>query len=88
MLALISVGLTSRLEVNQHVSLTLKDSVTRLFTSGFFFITQLLLVPIGMPRNYFDFLRIFVELFVFVINSPVMNSPGSRLESLRLANVF
>jgi hypothetical protein len=62
----------------------LKGTMSRDFSSPvFFFIKQLLLVPMGMPRNGFEFLRIFVELFVFVIDYPVMNTPGSRLESLK-----
>jgi hypothetical protein len=63
-----------------------KGTVSRDFSCPVFFIKQLLLVPIGKPRNDFEFFRIFVELFVFVIDSPVMNTPGSRLESLRLGN--
>jgi hypothetical protein len=39
-----------------------------------------------MLRNDSEFFRIFVELFLFVIDSPVMNTPGSRLESLRFNN--
>jgi hypothetical protein len=61
----------------------LKGTVSRDFSSPVFFIKQLLLVPKGMPRNDFEFFRKFVELFVFVIDSPVMNTPGSRLESLK-----
>jgi hypothetical protein len=34
-----------------------------------FFIKQLLLVPLGMPRNNLDFLNI-VKLFVFVNDFP------------------
>ncbi len=60
-----------------------KGTVSRDFSSPVFFIKQLLLVPKGMPRNDFEFFRKFVDLFVFVINSPVMNTPGSRLESLK-----
>jgi hypothetical protein len=60
-----------------------KGRVSRDFSSPVFFIKQLLLVPMGMSRNDFEFFRIFVELFVFVIDSPVMNTPGSRLESLK-----
>ncbi len=48
-----------------------------------FFIKQLLLVPMGMPRNDFEFFWFFVDLFVFVIDSLVMNTPGSQLESLQ-----
>ncbi len=60
--------------------------MSRDFSSPVFFIKQLLLVPIGMPRNNFEFFRIFVVLFIFVTDSPVMNTPGSRLESLKLDN--
>jgi hypothetical protein len=63
-----------------------KGTVSRDFSCPVFFIKELFLVPIGKPRNDFDFFRIFVELFVFIIDSPVMNTPGSRLESLRLCN--
>jgi hypothetical protein len=59
--------------------LLLKGTVSRDFLCPVFFIKQLLLVPIGKPRNDFKFFRIFVDLFVFVIDSPVMNTPGSRL---------
>ncbi len=62
-----------------------RRSVTRFFVSGFF-IKQHLLVPIGMPRNDFEFFRIFVELFVFVIDFPAMNTPGSRLEYFRFGS--
>ncbi len=58
-----------------------KGTVSRDFSCLVFFIKQLLLVSIGKSRNDFEFFRIFVELFVFVIESPVMNTPGSRLES-------
>jgi hypothetical protein len=59
----------------------IKGTVSRDFLCPVFFIKQCILVPIGMPRNDFKFLWIFVELFVFVINSPAMNILGSRLES-------
>ncbi len=57
--------------------------MSRDFSSSVFFIKQLLPVPMGMPRNDFEFFWIFVELFVFVIDSSVMNTPGSRLASLK-----
>jgi hypothetical protein len=63
-------------------------TVSRDFSSLVFFIIQLLLVPIGMHRNSFEFFRIFVELFVFVIDSPIMNPPGSWLESLGSKAIF
>jgi hypothetical protein len=63
-----------------------KATVSRDFSCPVFFIKQLLLVPTGMPRNDFEFFRIFVELFVFVIDSPAMNTPGSRLESCRFSS--
>ncbi len=62
---------------------SLKEQCHEIFRVRFFFIKHLLLVPIGMPRTDFEFFRIFVELFVFVIDSPAMNTPGSRLESFR-----
>jgi hypothetical protein len=40
-----------------------------IFSSLVFFIKQLFLVRIGTPRNDFEFFRIFVELFVFVIGN-------------------
>jgi hypothetical protein len=40
-------------------------TVSRGFSSPVFFIKQLLLVQIGMPRNDFKFFRLFMELFVF-----------------------
>jgi hypothetical protein len=63
----------------------LKEQCHGDFSSPVFFIKQFLLVPIDMPRNYFEFFRIFVEFFVFVIDSPLLNTE-SRLESLRLGN--
>ncbi len=60
-----------------------KGTASRDFSSLVFFIKQLLLVPMGMPRNVFEFFRIFVELLVFVIDSSVKNTPGSQLESLK-----
>jgi hypothetical protein len=65
-----------------------KGTVSRDFRLRFFLIIQLLLVQIGMHRNNFEFFRIFVELFVFVIDSPVMNPPGSQLESLGSKAIF
>jgi hypothetical protein len=35
-----------------------RDNATRFFTSGFFLVEHLLLVPICMPRNDFDFSEI------------------------------
>jgi hypothetical protein len=63
---------------------TLKGQCHEIFRV--FFIKHLFLVPIGMLRTDFKFFWIFVELFVFVIDSPVMNTPGSRLESFRFGN--
>ncbi len=42
------------------------------------FFKQFLLVPLETPRNYFKYFRIFEELFIFVIDSPVYSPPGSR----------
>ncbi len=49
--------------------LYLRDSVTRFFTSGFFF-KQLLLAPVDKPSNDFNFFRIFAEIFDFYGASP------------------
>jgi hypothetical protein len=69
-----------------HIRNIVKGTVSRDFSCPVFFIKHLLLVPIGMPRADFKFFRIFVELFVFIIDSPVMNTPGSRLESFMFGN--
>ncbi len=66
-----------------YLRCSVKGTVSRDFSCPVFFIKQLLLVPIGKPRNDFEFFRIFVELFVFVIDSPAINTPGSRLEPRR-----
>ncbi len=55
------------------------------FSSPVFFFKPLL-VQKGTSRNKFKFFQIFMELFVFVIDSPVMNTLGSWLESLGEAN--
>jgi hypothetical protein len=59
--------------------------VTRFFVSGFFHQTTF---PglIGQAQKRFRIFRLFVDSFVIVIDSPVMNTPGSRLESLGLGN--
>ncbi len=64
----------------------LKGTVSRDFSRLVFFIKQLLLVPIGMPRNDFEFFRKFVVLLVFVVDSLAMNIPGSRLESFSFSS--
>jgi hypothetical protein len=80
----------SRLKVLQITVFTrkkiLKGTVSRDFSFQVFSIKQLLLVLIGMTKNNFEFFRIFVELFVFVIDSTVMNTLGSRLESFRFGS--
>jgi hypothetical protein len=67
----------------RHQHHLLKGTVSRDFSSPVFLTKQLLLVPMGMPRNDFDFLKIFFEIFVFIIDSLVMNTPGNQLESLK-----
>jgi hypothetical protein len=64
-----------------------RNSVTRFFVSVFF-LKQRLLVSLGRSRNNFEFFQIFMELFIFVIDSPVMNTPGSPLDSLGEAIFF
>jgi hypothetical protein len=60
------------------ISQTLKRTEPRDFLTLFFFIKQLLLVPLDMPRKDFKVFRIFEELFVFVIDSSVYSPPGIR----------
>ncbi len=73
-------------ESKLHTYIELKGTVSRDFSSLVFFHQTTSPVPIGMSRNNFESFRIFVELFAFKIDSPVMTTPGSRLESLRLGN--
>ncbi len=54
-----------------------KGTVSRDFLTLVFFIKQLLLFPLDMPRKDFEFFRIFKKLFVFLIDSPVYSLPGS-----------
>ncbi len=61
-----------------YIAENLKGTVSRDFSSPVFFLKQFLLVPIYTSRNYFEFFQIFVELFLFVFDSPVMNTPGSH----------
>jgi hypothetical protein len=46
------------------------------------FIKQLLLVPSDKPKKDFEIFRIFKELFVFIIDSPVYSSQGNQDFSL------
>jgi hypothetical protein len=62
-----------------------KGTVSRDFVVSSFFFKHLLLGQTGTSRNDFEFFRIFMELFVSVIDSPVMNTPGNRLEFLSKA---
>ncbi len=43
-------------------------------------------ISLGPNRHAREFFRRFVELFLFEINAPAINTPGSQLESLRLGN--
>ncbi len=67
----------SKLMNNGNEKTSLKGRVSQDFSSPFILIKQLLLVPIAMARNDFEFFLIFVELFVFLIDSKLMNVPGS-----------
>jgi hypothetical protein len=58
---------------------TFKGTVSQDFRLVFF-INQLLLVQKGTSRSDFNFFRIFVELFVFVIDSQMINTPRSHLQ--------
>jgi hypothetical protein len=59
-----------------------KGTVSRDFLTLVFFIKQLLLVPLNTARQYFEFFRLFEELFEFVIDSLVYSLPGSRDSSV------
>ncbi len=60
--------------MSRHV---VKGTVSRDVSSQDFVIKQLLLVSISMPRNDFEFKKkIFLELFVFVIESLVKKHQG------------
>jgi hypothetical protein len=61
----------------------LKGTVQRDFFTPVFFIIRILLVPLDMPRSDFEFVRIFVEIFVFEIDSPLSLTAGSQKLSLR-----
>ncbi len=61
----------------------LKEQCHEIFRVRFFSSNTFSWSQLGMPRTNFEFFRIFVELFVFVVDSPAMNTPGSRLESFR-----
>jgi hypothetical protein len=63
----------SQLMNNGNDKTSLKGTVSQDFLSPFILIKQLLLVPIVMARNDFEFFRRFMELFVFLIDSLVMN---------------
>jgi hypothetical protein len=54
----------------------LKGRCHEIFYSGFF-IRHLLLVPLDTPRKELEFVRIFEELFEFVIDSPMYSLQGS-----------
>ncbi len=63
---------------NYHSQVLIKGTVSRDFLTLVFFIKHLLLVPLDMPRKDYEFFRILEELFEFVIDSPVVNTPRSR----------
>ncbi len=54
----------------------LKGTVPPDFSPLVVFFKQLLLVPVGKPRNDFDFFRIFAEIFDFFGASPVSMTPA------------
>ncbi len=67
----------------EKLATTFKGTVQRDFFTPVFFIIRLLLVPLDMPRSDFEFVRIFVEIFVFEIDSPLAMTVGSQKLSLR-----
>jgi hypothetical protein len=64
-----------------------RDIVTR-FLSSVFLSKNLFWSLIDMPGNDLKENRIFVELFIFIIDSPMYLLPGSRFESIRLGSLF
>jgi hypothetical protein len=58
--------------------LELQETVSQDVLTLVFFIKQLLLFPLDMPRNDFKFFRIFKKLIILVIDSPVYSLPESR----------
>jgi hypothetical protein len=70
---------TSEFELDHksYCILYITGTVSRDFLTMVFFIRQLLLVLLDMPRKDFEFFQIIDELFVFVIDSPMYSSPWS-----------
>jgi hypothetical protein len=44
--------------------------------------------PNKIPRQDFEFIQIFVQLFILIVDSPVMKILGSQLKSLKSGNFF
>jgi hypothetical protein len=63
-------------QVTYHAIEKLKGTVSRDSLLGVFFIKELLLEPLDMPREDFDFFSMFEELSVFVIHPPMYSPPG------------
>jgi hypothetical protein len=63
-----------------------RDSVTRFFSSAFFFI-QLLLAPVDKPSNDFDLFRIFAEIFDYFGAFPVSTTPAMHALPVSLTPV-
>jgi hypothetical protein len=79
----------SKLMNNGNDKTSLKETVSRDFLSPFILIKQLLLVPIAMARNDFEFFRRFMELFVFLMDSLVMNvRTGESIRILEVRHFF
>ncbi len=70
---------------NENDKTSLKGTVSWYFLSPFFFIKQLLLVLIAVARKDFEFLRIFMELFLYLIDSPVI---GELIRILEVEQFF
>ncbi len=63
----------------EHEESDLKGTVPRDFSPLVFFFKQLLLVPVDMPSNDFDFFRIFAEIFDFSGALPMSTTPAKQM---------
>ncbi len=72
--------------INKSWVSLLKEQCHEIFRVRFFYQT-----PSPGPNRHaqdrFQIFRILVELFVFVIDSPAMNTPGSRLDLMKKTRV-
>jgi hypothetical protein len=65
----------------------LKGTVPRVFYLWFFFIKLFLPGPVGMPRNDFNFFRLFAEIFYCFGASPASTTPAKHALLVSLTSV-